>query len=186
MSQTFLDHSQAKLADPVPPARRKDLGLCERGKILPGILRTVQSHEAGPDGHAVADRRVAAPGRRGYTTAVAAVEGGAPAATEASCAALADPESRRHCFAIWKNLVETLSESSFEPDSCANRDLRRTLGSLLAGQPTVHLQCFLEEVHRMLVSDDFAAQTPPYGVGLLRAAIADFLFNYKVSQQYSA
>jgi hypothetical protein len=81
-------------------------------------------------------------------------------------------------------------------------------------EPTVHLQCFKKAAVKLLapakcnsddkrcieseksilgldaVTDDAvkAAQpyreNPPYGAGLYRAAIADFLFNYKMSQQY--
>ena len=40
--------------------------------------------------------------------------------------------------------------------------------------------------YRRAVKNDYstARKNPPYGVGLYRAAIADFLFNYKMSQQY--
>jgi hypothetical protein len=40
--------------------------------------------------------------------------------------------------------------------------------------------------YRRAVQNDYstARKNPPYGVGLYRAAIADFLFNYKMSQQY--
>jgi hypothetical protein len=38
LSQAFLDQSQAKMADPVPPMRRTSLGVCEEGRYCLGFL----------------------------------------------------------------------------------------------------------------------------------------------------
>jgi hypothetical protein len=38
LSQAFLDQSQAKMADPVPPVRRTNLGICEHGRYCLGYI----------------------------------------------------------------------------------------------------------------------------------------------------
>jgi hypothetical protein len=93
---------------------------------------------------------------------------------------------RKQCHALWRNLGLNYAFVHGRP-SCEERDLRRILGSVLnKSELTVRLQCFRQEAYTLLSSaDDPTASTPgPYGVGLFRAAIANFLFNYKMSQHY--
>ncbi|MGB7864308.1 MAG: hypothetical protein WCF74_13020, partial [Candidatus Sulfotelmatobacter sp.] len=106
---------------------------------------------------------------------------------EADCdAAGPDTEIRKQCHALWRNLGLDYAFAHGR-SSCEEKDLRRILGSVLnQAEPTVRLQCFKQEAEKLLSSaDDPKANAPgPYGVGLFRAAIADFLFNYKMSQHY--
>jgi hypothetical protein len=122
-------------------------------------------------------------------------------------------EVRKRCHAIWRNLDLDHVTPPPQPASCEELDFRGILGSLLdprSHEPIVHLECFRQEAERLLAppkcgADEAGCNTvkmllftfggsstaaqpkrdnPPYGVGLFRAAIADFLFNYKMSQQY--
>jgi hypothetical protein len=45
MSQAFLDHSQAMLADPVAPGTRKDYGFCERNRYCLGYAELFQPNK---------------------------------------------------------------------------------------------------------------------------------------------
>ena len=185
LSQAFLDSSQAKLADPVYPMRRTDLGICERGRyclgynslfnpIKPALTDLLLTIIAAQEPVMIGDN------------AIAAVEGHAPPAlAESVCDREGDGEVRKRCHALWSNLdLDHLSPPPGAP-SCAERDFHGILGSLLTqGEPRVHLQCFKEEAETLLASEPASGGYPPYGVGLLRAAIADFLFNYKMSQHY--
>ncbi len=68
-------------------------------------------------------------------------------------------------------------------DDCETRD-RLALAEQVIDErtETLQLQCFAEQTQRSFAGDPdhhFATR-----VGLLRAAIADFLFNYKMAQQY--
>jgi hypothetical protein len=98
-----------------------------------------------------------------------------------------DPEIRKECHALWRNLGLDYAFTPRPLPNCEEKDLRRILGSVLnQTELTVRLQCFREEAKRLLSSadDPHPAGVGPYGVGLFRAAIADFLFNYKMSQHY--
>jgi hypothetical protein len=118
---------------------------------------------------------------------------------------------RKRCRAIWRNLDIGHVSVPPQPSSCEDEDFRGILSSLIRDQhnePRVRLRCFLEEAKVLLAhicepgesqctsaaktllafdgghEEEDAEDKPPYGVGLFRAAIADFLFNYKMSQQY--
>jgi hypothetical protein len=192
MSQAFLDNSQAKLADPIAPLKRTDLGICERGRyclgyndlfkpLKPSLTDLLLTIIAANDPWTVSNM------------AIAAVEGhpvGSPVPqsdSENACEAISDGDVKSRCRAIWRNL--DLSNVSPRPDprTCADRDYRGTLYSLINGdhEPRVFLQCFQEAAYLLLRTPSDQKATPPYGPGLIRAAIADFLFNYKVSQQYA-
>jgi hypothetical protein len=106
---------------------------------------------------------------------------------ESNCdLATSDTEIRKQCHALWRNLGLDYAFVHGR-SNCEEKDLRRILGSILnESELTVRLQCFKQEAYTLLSSaDDPAASAPgPFGVGLFRAAIADFLFNYKMSQHY--
>jgi len=78
-----------------------------------------------------------------------------------------------------------------EAHGCEERDyigvLQSTLRIPAAGQPeprpVLFLNCFQEKASRLLQGGS-SDSDPVSGLGLTRAAIADFLFNYKMSQQY--
>ncbi len=92
-----------------------------------------------------------------------------------------DRERRERCRAIWDNLGLDRDPPSPER-GCVVLDYTLILGSLANPNPAtnddghiprVFLRCFREAVEKHLRA-----------AGLLRAALADFLFNYKLSQQY--
>jgi hypothetical protein len=189
MSQAFLDNSQAKLAESINNRDEiKGPWLCSSNRyclgynslfhpLKPGLTDLLITIIAAQDPVHVAD------------VAIDHVEGlpQASAVTEAICD-IGNAEIHRRCQAIWHNLdldhVSTFPLKQLNQRSCADRDYRGTLYSLFQSAehtPRIHLQCFKEELHRLLQSSD-NGRTP--FAGLLRSAIADFLFNYKLSQQY--
>ncbi len=184
LSQAFLDQSQARLADPIYPLKRTDLGICERDHyclgynslfrpIKPALTDLLLTIIAAQEPVLVANN------------AIAAVEGPALPASDVSICDHRGAEVERRCQAIWRNLDLDHASPPPGPPSCAEQDFRGILGSLLTyAEPRVHLQCFEQEADILLAPAPAAGGSPPYGVGLLRAAVADFLFNYKMSQQY--
>jgi hypothetical protein len=192
LSQAFLDSSQATMADPVYPAKRTDLGICERKRyclgyntlfnpLKPALTDLLLAIIAAQEPIAVAD------------TAIRDVEGPTLLATNENniCGAptrdYQASEIRKRCRAIWSNLDLDHATPPPQPPSCEERDFRGILGSLFnlqAPEPRVHLQCFREQAFLLFRSQPASGGTGPYGVGLLRAALADFLFTYKMSQQY--
>ena len=185
MSQAFLDHSEVKLAEPVLPAARREFGICEKQRyclgynnlfspVKPGLTDLLLTIIAAQNPVLAAN------------TAIAAVEGIAPPlAGEADCNMTGNRETLKRCDAIWQNLDLNHISPPPQPPSCAERDFRGILGSFLAtGEARVHLQCFKQEADRLLNTGSGPSDSPPYGAGLLRAAVADFLYNYKISQQF--
>ena len=93
-----------------------------------------------------------------------------PISDEKQCDPFAD---KGRCRAIWSNLLMNQELAAGRP-ACTADDYKWILGSMKDGEsPRVYLKCFREEAGRFM----------PHA-GLLRAAIADFLFYYKLSQQY--
>jgi hypothetical protein len=111
--------------------------------------------------------------------------------TEKDCEAKTlSGEVRERCRAIWANLG---LDNGAAPNSCAVKDLRWIMASIpeIAAQlgtsvskpkpssnwdpPKVYLECLWEAANTFL---------PRSGADLMRADVADFLFNYKISQQY--
>ena len=185
LAQNFLDTSQAKLADPIDMPRTA-LGLCERGRYCLGYNRLF--HPLKP---ALTDLLLAIIAAREpvevANQAITAVEGPAPPALpiEANCN-VDNLEFRRRCHAIWHNLdLDHITPPPQSPN-CEEQDFRGVLGSLISvAEPRVHLRCFREKANLLLRSAPASAEdVPPFGVGLLRSAVADFLFSYKMSQQY--
>jgi hypothetical protein len=80
---------------------------------------------------------------------------------------------------------ETAVDST-HPSACGARDLEGLINSagdqFLAGKPPqLQLECFRQAIKDMTLSPD--KKVPP-AQALARAAVADFLFHYKTSQQY--
>jgi len=193
LSQTFLDSSQVTMADPVYPTKRTDLGICERKRyclgytslfnpLKPALTDLLLTIIAAQDPIAVTD------------ITIRDVEGPTLPADDNICATAGAAlpvndrtEVRKRCRAIWRNLdIDTVTPRP-QPRSCEERDFRGILGSLLNvddPEPRVHLQCFQQQAHLLFRAQPASGGTAPYGVGLLRAAIADFLFTYKTSQEY--
>jgi hypothetical protein len=186
LSQAFLDHSQAKLAEPVEPGSRSQFGLCPRGQyclgyndlfhpLKPALTDLLLTIIAAQNPVLVADN------------AILDVEGPSlPTTAETDCDP-AGPETSRRCHAIWRNLDLDNVSPPPGPRSCTDRDYRGILGSLFdleQGRARIHLQCFKDTADRLLVPAPAGQGAPPYLAGLIRAALADFLFNYKMSQQY--
>jgi hypothetical protein len=184
LSQSFLDRSQAHLVDPVLPQQRKDLGICAHGRyclgyntlfkpVKPALTDLLLTIIAAQEPVTVAE------------TAILNVEGVAPAAVSRStCAMQPVRATRDRCEAIWDTLDIDNASPPPQATNCVKDDFQANLGSLLAGEPTVHLKCFSQEIYELMLSPGSYAADAPYEVGLIRAAIADFLFNYKMSQQY--
>jgi len=187
LSQAFLDHSQAKLADPVAPGKRSYLGICEQDRYCLGYnsLFGGQFSVLKPSLTDLLLTIIAAQDPiLAATITIGAVEGSAAPATDTTVCNVADDDVKRRGQEIWKILSLDSVSPPPDPPTCAEQDLRGILGSLLNGvpsEPRVHLRCFAEQAGLLLSN---SGGQPPYGAGLLRAAIADFLFNYKMSQQY--
>ena len=88
-----------------------------------------------------------------------------------------------------KHLEQNLNlddRHKFKLETCELSDLRALVqGASLSNTPGIKLNCF-RQASEMLLDDATSSKYPaqPSALGLLRAAIADFLFNYKLSQQY--
>jgi hypothetical protein len=186
-AQNFLDTSAAKLADP-PDSLNRQYGVCTSGHyclgynslfqpLKPRLLDFLLTLIAAADPLAVTDR------------AIRLVAGEPrPVTMESGCSgpefgSRPIRELHERCRAIWTNLGLD-RELSPEGSACASNDYRDILGSLLSPDPDsdpkhprkrphIYLNCFAE-----------AADLYMPHAGLLRAAIADFLFHYKMSQQY--
>jgi hypothetical protein len=200
LSQAFLDRSQAKLADPVAPYKRSVFEICERGHyclgyndlfnpLKPALTDLLLTIIAAQTPVSVVDSTVAFVEGRSQLTSQFDYDA-TRFQSEKYCD-WQDPQkadSKRHerCHKIWQTLGLPREFSIYEHLNCAEQDYEGILYSLFSNappnatenpnhDPLVHLQCFKEEAGRLLSGD---------GVGLIRAAIADFLFNYKMSQQY--
>jgi hypothetical protein len=184
LAQSFLNTSQARMQDPAFPAQRTDLGICARDHYCLGYNTLFK-----PNKPALTDLLLTIIAAQDpvtvANTAILAVEGPASAVVDISKCPALPAEVHKRCEAIWRTLDLTHQSPAPEPASCSKLDAEKTLGSLLnEGVPRVHLQCFKQEADMLLKTPPRDATPPPYGAGLLRAAIADFLFSYKMSQQY--
>jgi hypothetical protein len=176
LAQAFLDSSPANMTDP-PDGKRGGVGLCERGRyclgynslfnpLKPRLTDLLLTIVAAEDPIGVANQ------------SVEAVQGTPPGAVvTVSCSG----ETQDRCNAILKNL--DLTKESGTSGTCAMRDQLGILHAVLSDKKArVYLECFAEAATRFLKGDEQGK--PPFGAGLMRAAVADFLFNYKMSQQY--
>jgi hypothetical protein len=174
LAQAFLDNSPARMADPVAPAKRTSFGICERGRYCLGYNTLFRPLK--PRLTDLLLTLIAADNPIDATNStIQAIEGTASSVNHESECDGQGPEVRDRCRAIWQNL--DLDDASPPPQSpsCASEDYRRILSAPLHGEPRIQLRCFARAAQSLLTRE---------GTGLARAAVADFLFNYKLSQQY--
>jgi hypothetical protein len=94
------------------------------------------------------------------------------------------PGCKNNCES--RNGSNETAVNSTHPSACGAKDLERLIDSagdqFLAGKPPqLQLECFRQAIKDMTLSPD--NKVPP-AQALARAAVADFLFHYKTSQQY--
>lgn len=184
LAQAFLNNSQAVLVDPFGSMSRTALGLCGRNRYCLGYDHLF--HPLKPTLTDLLLTIIAAQNPvTAADTAILNVEGPALPALAGVCGG--DPSFRPRCQSIRRSLpIDPLPSLPPTDNTCVARDYRGILGSLMAGpapEPRVHLQCFKEAADLLLRTLPEGAP-PPSPAGLLRAAVAGFLFNYKISQQY--
>lgn len=174
MSQAFLDSSPARL---VPPLENEDQvrgpRICPPNRYCLGYNSLF--HPLKP---ALTDLLLtviaARDPRNAVDTAINTIEG---SNGTLACDHDVPQESRERCRAIWRNLEIDYVSPPPNVSACVASDYQGILYSLFQKHDArVHLQCFKEEADRLFATSE--------GAGLLRAAVADFLYNYKLSQQY--
>lgn len=178
-SQAVLSNSPAKLADR-PDDLATQFGVCPNGRYCLGY--NILSPPLKPRLTDLLLTLTAAKDPVSATTqTIDFVQGPEqPAEKETACDAqsVGRGELRDRCRAIWNSLGLD-SESPSSRPTCATNDYKNILGALLnttpdlRERPRIYLNCFKDAAKAYLPNK-----------GLLRSAIADFLFNYKVSQQY--
>ena len=196
-AQRFLDTSPAELAD-LPETRTKEFGICPENRYCLGYNALFQPLKPRLTDFLLTLIAAAHPPTQ-TAKAIQEVQGGDEhpqrVEDENGCKKLGS-ELQDRCRAIWNNLgldreTRPVPAQPGQPleSSCTVADYKYILGSL--GQavpdtnntsasavtkpphPRIFLTCFGE-----------AANIHLREPGLYRAAIADFLFNYKISQQY--
>ena len=178
-AQAVLSKSRAKLAD-LPADLNRKFGICPTGRYCLGYNSLF--HPLKPRLTDFLLTLIAADNPLTATTeAIESVQGAVNTITgEKACDAKSAGarERRERCRAIWTNLgLER--EPAPNQAACSSKDYKDILGALVSDDPDlrqsprVYLNCF-----------QVAATNHLPNKGQLRAAIADFLFNYKMSQQY--
>jgi hypothetical protein len=170
-AQQALDLTQR--SSPLDPVR-KQLGLCEENRYCLGYANIFQ-----PLKPRLTDLLLAVIAAKEplavVTTAVGEMEKPIPGPSSE------DSEFHKQ-MAKALNLKPGLNEATKE-DNCEVQDLRqmqrKTPGR---GRAPLQLQCFQAAAVSLLAKPPESPS--PSALGLMRAAIADFLFNYKLSQQY--
>lgn len=186
-AQQFLNNGSTALATP-SPGKLSDFGICDPGHYCLGYTSIFD-----PIKPRLTDLLLAiAAAKRPEDTAIAAatfVETAniAPPAPPmlGSCDKLPRNE-RDRCTTIFNSLDLRMfvPPAGLPLSSCDSRDVLEAFSAHIlasAGAPRMFLACFKEAALKFLQSKD---NTVPTLAGLLRSQIADFLFNYKMSQQY--
>ena len=173
-AQKYLDTSQATMADE-PVGRTRVFGVCPVGRYCLGYGALF--HPLKPRLTDLLLTFIAARNpEKVVSEAIHAAQGTSWHPEEVTCDGIHDPQVRDRCRAIWKSVA--IDRELQKPPSCTSDDYASILGSFLHWEsgrmsPHPYLHCF-EQAVLTRFSD----------AGLLRAALADFLFNYKMSQQY--
>ncbi len=185
-AQQFLDHSPATLADSPEQLAKSDICARERYclgydlflPVAPRLTDLLLALIAARNPYASANQSI---------DAIEARPGGLQAPVdEHFCVGLPKGPIRDRCAAIWRNLDLGHEPRPPSPANCVSLDRDGMLRSLMASDahvPRMQLECF-REAAAVYLATDAPASGSPIGVGPLRAAVADFLFNYKMSQQY--
>ena len=187
-AQQFLDTSGVQMADS-EKNREREFGICRRGRYCLGYNSLFQPLKPRLTDFLLTLIAAADPVQE-TKEAIHQVQGDTtPVISEKQCDKLASGpdgsrELRDRCRAVWTNLGMG-RELPPQISNCVAEDNANILGSLSypdkdpvppdtkLPRPRIFLGCFKK-----------AAKTYMREPGLLRAAIADFLFHYKMSQQY--
>lgn len=181
-AQEFLDSSPAQLAD-APGIRTSEFGICPAGRYCLGYNALFQPLRPRLTDFLLTLIAAANP-LEATNRAIQDVQGPPnPVREEKQCEAR-DLRGLHRCRAIWTNLGLDRELQQVESKNCTSADYKAILGSLVytdddadAGpprrRPRIYLNCFQQAAGKFLPN-----------FGLLQAAIADFLYNYKMSQQY--
>jgi hypothetical protein len=210
IAQDYLDHSQVPIAEPVEAGYREAHQICEPNKYCLGYTNIFASHQTKPNLTDLLLVLIAAQDPVESTqAAIDAVEGSneyhLPWPGDMPAPPINKEEDCRnnHCKAIWRVLSldqplrknTEIKDDHREDIACTATDQIGELNALfyydkldpesqdsLHPRPRVYLECFRKAAMVLLASD--GDSPPPYPVGLLRATLANFLFNYKISQEY--
>jgi len=180
-AQQFLDTTRAKLTFP-DGTDATDYGICATGHYCLGYSTLFQPVK--PRLTDVLLALIAAKDTLGQiNNTIDRVEGPAKPAEDHFCDN-AGKGDRERCNSIWKDLDLDHGDGN----ACEDQDLRRILGSAFPAGTSparVFLRCFRQEAETLLAgSSPSDPATSPSGAGIMRAAVANFLFNYKMSQQF--
>ena len=122
-----------------------------------------------------------------------AAEGDAANVMAGYCGQLTSKDSRDKCATLWSDLgMDRIAATMPSARTCDSEDVAQafaadiplpTAASPERPGPRVFLTCF-KHAAQLFLGGPTAASPSPSAVGLLRSAIANFLFHYKMSQQY--
>jgi hypothetical protein len=175
-AQAFLDNPPA-MSEPPAPYSRRNFRVCERNHYCLGYVDLFKPLK--PRLTDVILALIAAQNPlQSIETTLAYVQGPADIQVHKTyCRNAVPADMRERCTKISQDLG--LDRAS---TACDEEDLRQDLARRLAGDKYwVHLKCFHEAAARWLSDEPALA---PSGPDLIRAAIANFLFHYKMSQQF--
>ncbi len=186
-SQDYLDKTQSQIIDPYDASYRERKQICPRNRYCLGYTSLFSRNDIKPTLTDLLLTIIAAQDPvAAERAAVRSVEGSQHFRLQSRVDCPGD-----HCKQLWDSLSleSTLvappdrNRDQERPD-CAARDEVGILDSLFNhGGARVHLRCF-DEAARIFLTTNIDSEPGPSPVGLMRSAIADFLFNYKMSQEY--
>ena len=189
-AQAYLDSSGVTMADSADN-RKRQFGICPRGRYCLGyfnLFQPLKPHLTDILLTLIAAKDPVAASMRAVDEAVGVEH---PIDTRGKCESLqqgpdGSRDARDRCLAIWNNLEMDRKGVGRDPGlryDCTTLDFEDLLGSLVypiaatpALGPRLFLSCFREMAQTYMSSGA--------GIGGLRSAVADFLFHYKMSQQY--
>lgn len=191
IAQDYLDHSQATIAAPRDADYREKNLICDPHKYCLGYTNVLRDRELRPSLTKLLIALIASQDPVGSANrAIDAVE---VSPTSADVTLGREWCRNAHCKVLWDvlSLDHNLSRNDdarkddvMRP-GCTARDQIGTLTALFAAnddpKPRMYLECFRQAVNQLLVA---SGTNPPYPAGMLRAALANFLFNYKMSQEF--
>ena len=167
-AQQALDLTQP--SSPLDPVR-KQLGLCEENRYCLGYANIFQ-----PLKPRLTDLLLAVIAAK---DPVALVEAAVTEMQKPIGSTSADMDFQKQMTKAL-NLKDIGQDKETQQDNCEVKDLRQMQAATPGrGRAPLQLQCFQASARLLL-----APSPSPSPLGLMRAAIADFLFNYKLSQQY--